>query len=102
MSAPTKDETRRDSRITLSVTKEIYDGVRGLAQITDTSINDFVNVILAKTVEENADLLEQYNNARKKLLSSIKVPASKLIEDDTKKKSSMTTSKANLNFVNFC
>lgn len=85
MSAPLKDETKRDSRITLSVTKEIYDGVRGLAQITDTSINDFVNVILAKTVEENADLLEQYNNARKKLLSSIKVPVSNLIDNDTKK-----------------
>lgn len=85
MSAPLKDETKRDSRITLSVTKEIYDGVRGLAQITDTSINDFVNVILAKTVEENADLLEQYNNARKKLLSSIKVPVSNLINNDTKK-----------------
>lgn len=85
MPAPLKDETKRDSRITLSVTKEIYDGVRGLAQITDTSINDFVNVILAKTVEENADLLEQYNNARKKLLSSIKVPVSNLIDNDTKK-----------------
>ena len=67
MGAPTKDNAKRDTRITLTTNKEVYEGVKALASIDDTSINDFICKILADIVAKNTDILNAYREARGKL-----------------------------------
>lgn len=64
MSAPLKSKLIRDTRISLSVPKEMYSNVKALAQINDTSINDYIFKLIEKDIKKNALPLDKYNAAK--------------------------------------
>lgn len=71
MGAPLKSKSLRDTRISLSVPKEVADGVKLLAQLQNKSTNDFITSILQNILQANAPLIAQYEESKLNLLSNL-------------------------------
>ena len=65
MSAPMKDKTPRNGRITLMVTQEVLRGVNSLAQMNNTSMNDLICNMLAGVVQKNSEAIAQFEKSKR-------------------------------------
>lgn len=74
MAAPMKDDSPRNGRITLMVTQDVLKGVNSLAQMNNTSVNDFICGILAEFVKKNSAAISQFETSKiesKKLIQTL-------------------------------
>jgi len=54
----------RSERISLAVTPATYAGLRTLAEINGTSVNDLINSVVEQLVERNAVTIRNFDEAR--------------------------------------
>lgn len=54
----------RSERISLAVTPATYAGLRTLAEINGTSVNDLINSVVEQLVERNAVTIRDFDEAR--------------------------------------
>lgn len=53
------DEEKKIKRISVAMTEETYEGVKALAAVTGTTLNDYVFNLLTGEVKKNATVIQQ-------------------------------------------
>ena len=61
----------RSERISLALTRAAFDGVKTLATMRNTTVNDFVASLVENVVTKNAPVIEEFTAAQKKFVASL-------------------------------
>lgn len=61
----------RSERISLAVTPATYAGLRTLAEINGTSVNDLINSVVEQLFERNADTIRDFDEARARAANAV-------------------------------